>query len=112
MNYLNYYVQNINESTFENFLLKNKKKLLILGMNLFNFFENSDFCLFQNFPQKKLVFPRILIKNFVGIYETTSCESLNCSCSILWLLMNSDYYKKILIFQITTKDLIIISISQ
>lgn len=56
-------------------------KLVLRDTNRSYEYPDEDFCLFKNFPHEKLVFPII-----------HSRESLNCSCTLLWLLKNSANY--------------------
>ena len=44
-------------------------------------FPDEDFCLFQHFPHKHMVYPSII-----------SANKLECSCTIIWLIQYSDYY--------------------
>jgi hypothetical protein len=44
-------------------------------------FPDEDFCLFQYFPHKHMVYPTII-----------SGYKLECTCTIIWLIQYSDYY--------------------
>ena len=57
-------------------------KLTISDVTLDYDFPEEDFCLYRNFPHSQLVFPII-----------NSKPDLACSCSLIWLLQYSAYYK-------------------
>ena len=57
-------------------------KLVITDLEGTYKFADDDFCLFANFPHSQLVFP---------IINTT--PDLDCTCSLIWLLQYSSYYK-------------------
>ena len=67
--------------TFE---INSKYKLVNDALAFFQksyLYPDEDFCLFQHFPHENLVYPVII-----------SDDSLNCSCTIMWLIKFYDIY--------------------
>jgi len=82
MSYLNGNITvNLNDSE-DLFKNKNNKMLLTLTDDYSVYtYPDQDFCLFQNFPHDKLVFPII-----------NTLPNLECSCTLLWLIQYKDIY--------------------
>ena len=92
MKYINYHAK-VNISDM-NEINKNIKKVLIFEIvqkngntgsyTTFNkayLYPDEDFCLFEHFPHENLVYPFIV-----------SGALLKCTCTIYWLIQNSDLY--------------------
>jgi len=82
MSYLNGNITvNLNDSED---LFKNKNNIMLLTLtddySVYTY-PDQDFCLFQNFPHDKLVFPII-----------NTLPNLECSCTLLWLIQYKDIY--------------------
>jgi hypothetical protein len=83
LTYLNYYLPvqtelehiptaNLNEQT----------EILFSDSNKLYEFGDEDLCLFRKFPHEKLVYPTV-----------SSKEKLECSCTVIWLLRYSKFYR-------------------
>lgn len=82
MKYLNYGVK-VNLSDTSD-VYRNSNKQMLFEMNDLNLdydYPESDFCLFQNYPHERLVFPIIQTK-----------KNLNCSCTLMYLIKNKNLF--------------------
>ena len=83
---LNVNLINITNTTISLNLIVNSRVIVNFAEDITVFgtvynYPDEDFCLFKDFPHAQLVYPSI-----------TLTETVNCSCTLLWLIRYSKYY--------------------
>lgn len=78
-----------NKKPYENILSNNLKRVFYFGIDTYGgegvYFKHEDFCIYKDFPFRKLVFPII--------YERSILID-GCSCTALWLIQDKIFLKK------------------